>query len=810
LEILERVVKLEILERVVKMSRGGWKKNLLYNYSKMASSRAVASRKAPTPVPASSGAEKSYVAPSSGSTFRVPLAAAGVNPTTLPVGTLCEFLTTTDTTLVAGSPQTAMVTPYRGSATTPGAVAGSQYHRAADVAGLGPADNLIVSGMCAARDGKYWVAYIHSGKQVTIGGVTVVNANQAFNATTEDTASERSSQIILVRYNQDQTVDYVYRRASGGVNYGICGLGVPTNANGRRDLQTNVQVAYYEGTPDMVYVVGQFQGYLNFGNGRSTASNLHSSSLTSALPFAAGFEVNDSTGAIDCRWSTTFASSTDKVSGGTMATPTNQQPVYSGATGLGVTSLGDLMFVLRSGAAIAVSTGSAVVANHNIYTECDFGASAITPVIQFTISTSNAITNGQYAIPIKLNGGSGAINTSFQTGTLLSVSSSSAAINVIQTPLACICHNTNDYSAFIHVYAEAAATYFKFHDVDDGWCGTAAGGFTSSQTAVDLNDGFETAVIATSAAICSDLTQTGTNNNGVFSIVYATATQMYLVAYNTGSNATLGQIDVINVVDAGANDDRAVFVISNGTVTEISNFTIRGLITNSALTNPTLSIICDYATTTSTLRLRKGATSATASSVAVPYQSSGSEYNTVVFSGTITTSANSWTPVSAVRFDQTSAAVVGENKVRGAALIDNNRLVLGIGYYSELSYVNQVGSTVVVPALINQATYPSASLTRNSTNLLVPLLLSTTEGNDRLLVLLSSVVSGAGGKHDANIVPLVSGQIFRFPTSILTPGQNYYASISDGSLTLTRGSNIFLGFAVTATDLLMAGGPKQD
>lgn len=765
----------------------------------MASSRAVASRKAPTPVPASSGAEKSYVAPSSGSTFRVPLAAAGTNPATLPVGTLCEFLTTTDTTLLGG-PQTAMVTPYRGSATTPGAVAGSQYHRAADVAGLGPADNLIVSGMCAARGGKYWVAYIHSGKQVTIGGVTLVNANQAFNATTEDTATERSSQIILVRYNQDQTVDYVYRRVSGGVNYGICGLGVPTNANGRRDLQTNVQVAYYEGTPDMVYLVGQFKGYLNFGNGRSTASNIHGSALTEALPFAAGFEVNDSTGAIDCRWSTTFASSTAAASGA--IAQTNVQPVYSGATGLGVTSLGDLLFVLQSGTISGTATGSTVV-NHTIYAECDFGASTSFTAIQLIgLGNTETYTNAKYAVPIKLNGGSGAINTSFQTGSLISVDGTS--LNVVQTPRACACHITNDYTAFIHLYhsnvdAGTITTAFKFHDVDDGWCGRSADVFSAAQTAISL-----LSIATTSAAICSDPI------NKLVNIVYGTASQMYLVSINTTD--TEGRIPFIETV-GNSTSYRALFVNTSSAVTALSDgdLTIRKLVTNSALTNPSLSIVCDYTTSSTNLRVNKGADAAyLASSVAVPYQSSTSEYNTVVFSGTITTAVNSWNPVSAVRFDQTSAAVVGKNQVRGAALIDNNRLVLGIGYYSELSYVNQVGSTVVVPALINQATYPSASLDRNSTNLLVPLLLSTTEGNDRLLVLLSSVVSGAGGKHDANIVPLVSGQIFRFPTPILTAGQNYYASISDGSLTLVRGStNIFLGFAVTATDLLLAGGPQQ-
>jgi hypothetical protein len=138
---------------------------------------------------------------------------------------------------------------------------------------------------------------------------------------------------------------------------------------------------------------------------------------------------------------------------------------------------------------------------------------------------------------------------------------------------------------------------------------------------------------------------------------------------------------------------------------------------------------------------------------------------------------------------------------------------VGLGYFSELSYVNQVGATVTLPALVSSTTYPSTSLDRASTNALVGVLLSTTEGADRLFLLLESVVAGTGGsagKYDANVVPLLPGQIFRFSTSRLTPGQNYYASRTDGSLTIDRGSdpyNKHIGFAVTATDLLIAGGP---
>jgi len=765
-------------------------------------------RKAPTPAPApvSAGTDKAYVpVASSTSTYRVPFNPSGTAVTSLTQGTVCEFLTTTDTT-IGGSVQTAVAAPYRGTTSTPGAVATSQYARTAAASETAAANNLLLTGLVARPDGKYYAAYVHSGASVSIGGVTVVNPNTAVDV--EAAPGERSSQIVLVRYNSDHTVDYVFTRLSGGVRYGIAGNGVGAPV-GRIDRQTEVQLAYFAGTPNKVYLVGNFKGFLNFGNSKSISSEAGAATydIEEIIPFAAAFD-EDESGVLTCDWAATVS----EVSTASAGTLTSYAPVYSGASGCDVDAIGNLYFMVST--RLTITVGAAINLNQTIYVDpVGGGSSASVSASQLgLVDADTGAYDTTQVYTLKLQGDSGTLNTSFsgaRKGVFAAngASTTNSGVTQVQTPLAIKCVNAEAFTGVATLYHSAriiagspdvvSADTTVFYFVN-----------STSGTAISGGDGVSPFTgmgrTAYSGQLCVDLT-----NRLINGVVCVGGTNMRIFAYQYVASS--GAVTAAG--SAGASGAASVNLLgSSGT----QNLRIRGLTTNSVSGTPTLTIAADFASAQVAI-IQKGTQvdALTDSAYTFPTTSGTSEQNSVLISATAPPATGTsddyfFAPVSVIAFDQSSAAVVGNNEVRGVCVSGGNRLVVGLGYFSELSYVNQVGATVTLPALVSSSTFPSTSLTRASTNALVGVLLSTTEGEDRLFLLLDSLVAGTGasaGKYDANVVPLLPGQIFRFSTSRLTPGQNYYISVADGSLTITKGSNKHIGFAVTATDLLIAGGP---
>lgn len=767
----------------------------------------------------------SYVPLDINSSYRMPLNANGSDPLQWPQGTLLEYTARTTTT-IGGNVPTAQLVKYTGASVQPGAIAGSAYNTLAG-SEVGAGQNLRIEAMVGADD-KYWVAYLHHGLSVNIGGITIVNPNTSVDNESSPTAY--ASQIILVRYKSNHQIDYVFSRTSGGVHYGISGLN-SGSVTGRRDLQSELSLCYRGGE---LFLVGKFKGYLIFGEGISLSSGVRSFGLSDEQVFASRF--SETSGGLVPRWATVVSNivtATNPVAGSTAV----RHLQYKGEYGCAVDTSNNLYFPIRIGIATSAGgvvtlqgnywSGSAVVTNvtsalsTTLYFDTNgAGAASFTENVSITQASNTAVSTGEFAVDdpgarltyaafshyvVKL-GTNGACDTTFSAATnampaATFVPADKANINSEENPLGLVGCEHDSY--FAVAYAVRAINYIPdpvtyainiyFRRGTDGVLG-------GSNTFASGSGGVRAlTATGTSAALCYD------KENEWLSVA-ATSISGNNFFFTNFSCADTGTITNENV--AGTES----LLSTNTTEAEL---VIKSLATNEREGRPTVSIGFDYINSAALSTVKVGDSSGAAdgnnmlaSGVVLPTTGGVAIRNSAVLSVNITDGAFSFVPVSLIRYGQ--SGTTGKNELRGMAQIGDSIVGVGLGYFGKVRWTGANSEAVEVSA-VNSGT--NINLEQGSTNLVTSVTVGTVEARDRLLLMLEKAVAdsvSAPTKWDAFAVPLLPGAVFEFSTARLIPGQNYYASSQSGEIVLTRENNWFLGVALTPTRLLVAGGPMDD
>jgi hypothetical protein len=752
----------------------------------------------------------SYVPLDINSSYRMPLNPNGSDPLQWPQGTLLEYTTKTATT-IGGTVPTAQLVKYTGASVQPGAIAGSAYNTLAS-SEVGAGQNLRIEAMVGAGD-KYWVAYLHHGLSVTIGGITIVNPNTSVDNASSPTAY--ASQIILVRYNSIHQIDYVYSRTSGGTHYGISGLN-SGSVTGRRDLQSELSLCYRGGE---LFLVGKFKGYLIFGEGINVSSGVRSFGLSDEQVFASRF--SETSGGLVPRWATVVSNivTATNLAAGTAA----RHLQYKSEYGCAVDTSNNLYFPIRIGIATSAggtitlqgdhgegSSGRVTSATSTLSTTLYFdtngaGAASFTETPTLTQVVENEDLNEEadnvratysafchYIVKLGTNG---ACDTTFTaaTNSLPGVDFSDIVnVELEEDPLGLVGCEHDSYFALGYavrvndIENEADYTSLFFRRATDGVLGGDDTFASGSGAAISLGS------TGASAALCYDK-----ENEWLSIAVTISGNNFKFKNYSCAADGELTDEDVAGDV---------TLLSANTTEAEL---VIKSLATNERDARPTLSIGFDYINSAALTTVKVGdGTNMTASGVVLPTTGGVAIRNSAVLSVNITDGAKSFVPVSLIRYGQ--SGTTGQNELRGMAQVGDSIVGVGLGYFGKVRWTGANSEAVEVSA-VNAGT--NISLERGSTNLLTSVTVGTVEASDRILLMLEKAVTdsiSAPTKWDAFAVPLISGAVFEFSTARLIPGQNYYASSQSGEIVLIREDNWFLGLAITPTRLLVAGGPMDD
>lgn len=760
----------------------------------------------PVIVAADGPATRGYVSTGTRDTITVPFNPQGAAVSTFKQGRVVEFTTSTDSTQ-AGLSRTVAV-PYAGSTQSPGATASATaYQRQFNAAEVAAAHNLVVSDIAAA-DSAYYVAYIHTGTTVTLHGTTFTNPNVAVDS--EASPTERSTQIIIVRYDLSHNFQYLYKRSytvSGTTYYtGISGSSV-ADATGARHVVSACNLSYHSGSPNALYMVGTFKGLLNFGNGigvtsaRGVVTGFAAGyTISSTIPFAAKF-LEDGDRNLTCDWATALWQTVTASS--CTATHVATDITYAASYRCSLDSAGNLYFPLTLSCA-----ASGIDADNDSITHALYGASSdgITQSANAVVYVSDgAESDATLSAPVavKLASSNGALDATFTAAPadtnypFYTTAAAGAASVFSATAHAGVVTAGEDTEYYVQTYRTGTTYTVLMRNLASGAIIELAGGTTYTRTV--SSQGAQSTIYydLTNHVVWVALASAVDNNNtvlGVYTFTLTPATPLLAA----------GQIRTH----------------SSGLIqTNPQYVSLRRIFSNGLSATPTVSVLLDYSHT-SALTVYNGA--GTASSYTLPAVSAANtEYNSAIITGSVVvgTGAANLVATSALHFDQSNTATVGSNRVRGAAMIDSNNIIVGLGYFSDLSYTNNIGGTTTVTA---GNTGSSISLTRGSSNFIGKVNLMTTESENRVLALLDSVstwTSGGVTKYDALITPIIPGKVWSmdvpasgasYNSATYTPGNNYYISTVNGSLITSVSSNILLGFAIGTREILLSNPDQSD
>lgn len=479
---------------------------------------------------------RSFVVPSSNDTYVHPVDSQGLSK-----NTAIEFSTR------VGDNGRVVVVPYSGSASANSVAIGSSSLQV-DAPEVAAANNLKVESMATGVN-AYYVAYLHSGASVTFGAKTYVNPN--VNVDSASAPTERSSQIIVVRYSLTHAVQD---------SFALTGVASAS----RRDVQSQVRLAHYSGVPNSVYVTGRFKGLLTDGAGDMVTSAANGATNTDYALFCVRVEQNSSSGALSVDWMNTVGAT---------------------ATGSGSTAA-----VTANDAVVVDDMGNAFVAFTAAYTHAANGVLSVTSLSSssgatFTQAVSGTLSaNAAFVHVFKLLGASGVVDQTHSGN----VAGTATSGNETFDALVMCNESTNVLGLLSHTSANVMS--LEVFDVSNG--------ASTSVKAVgaDSNDGVMAYDVSNNRFMVAHKVAAANNFSvSSFPLSGTTLSDEVLIAGAGGSLSSAVQALQLGSVSVSAvGTSTNVYVSFDYALTSSTVYLINGSAANTSLTLPTTGAAAAY------------------------------------------------------------------------------------------------------------------------------------------------------------------------------------------------------------------------